>query len=161
VSFRAIGTVATLVQAVGASSETARNDRRGVRTFAAARRAIVSVCTVVRGSRLVTIGDPERVAGGAEMSDEDEVGLSTDEELRRRAVKRLRARAGFWTHLLIYLTVNTFIIVIWVVSSGGFFWPVFPIVFWGIGLIANAWDAFGPDLVSEDRIQREIERLRH
>jgi hypothetical protein len=30
----------------------------------------------------------------------------------------------------------------------------------GIGLIANAWDAFGPDLVSEDRIQREIERVR-
>jgi hypothetical protein len=63
-----------------------------VRTLAAARRAIVSVCTVVRGSRLVTIGDPARVAGGAEMSDEDEVvGLSPDEELRRRAVKRLRA----------------------------------------------------------------------
>jgi hypothetical protein len=107
----------------------------------------------------VTIGDPERVAGGA---DEDEVvGLSTDDELRRRAVKRLRARAGFWTHLLIYLTVNTFIIVIWTVTSGGFFWPVFPIVLWGIGLIANAWDAFGPDLMSEDRIRREVERLRH
>lgn len=97
------------------------------------------------------------------MSDEDEVaGLSADEQLRQRAVKRLRARAGFWTHLVIYLTVNTFIIVIWAVTGGGgFFWPVFPIVLWGIGLIANAWDAFGPDLVSEDRIQREIERLRH
>jgi hypothetical protein len=97
------------------------------------------------------------------MSDEDEVaGLSADEQLRQRAVKRLRARAGFWTHLVVYLTVNTFIIVIWAVTGGGgFFWPVFPIVLWGIGLIANAWDAFGPDLVSEDRIQREIERLRH
>ena len=96
------------------------------------------------------------------MSDEDEVaGLSTDEELRRRAVKRLRARAGFWTHLLIYLTVNTFFVVIWAVTSGGYFWPLFLIVLWGIGLIANAWDAFGPDLVSEDRIQREIEHLRH
>jgi hypothetical protein len=47
VSFRAIGTVATLVQAVGASNETARTDRREVRIFAAARRAIVSVWTVV------------------------------------------------------------------------------------------------------------------
>jgi hypothetical protein len=96
------------------------------------------------------------------MSDEDEaVGLSADEQLRRRAVKRLRTRAGFWTHLLIFLTVNTFIVVIWAVTSdGGFFWPVFPIVGWGIGLIANAWDAFGPDMVSEERIQREIERMR-
>jgi hypothetical protein len=79
------------------------------------------------------------------MSDEDEVaGLSADEQLRQRAVKRLRARAGFWTHLLIYLTFNTFIIVIWAVTGGGFFWPVFLIVLWGIGLIANAWEAFGP-----------------
>jgi hypothetical protein len=72
--------------------------------------------------------------------------LSADEELRRRAVKRLRARAGFWTHLLIYLTVNTFTVVIWAVTGGNgvFFWPVLLIVFWGIGLIANAWDAFGP-----------------
>ena len=77
------------------------------------------------------------------------------------AVGASKETAGFWTHLLIHLTVNTFIIVIWVVSSGGFFWPVFPIIFWGIGLIANAWDAFEPDLVSENRIQREIERLRH
>lgn len=96
------------------------------------------------------------------MSDEDEVaGLSADEQLRQRAVTRLRARAGFWTHLLIYLTVNTFIIVIWAVTSGGFFWPVFPIVLWGIGLIANAWDVFGPDPESEDRIQHEIDRMRH
>jgi 2TM domain len=95
------------------------------------------------------------------MSNEDEVvGSSADQQLRERAVKRLRARAGFWTHLLIYLTVNTFIVVIWAVTSGGFFWPVFLIVPWGIGLIANAWDAFGPDLVSEDRVQREIERMR-
>jgi vacuolar-type H+-ATPase subunit I/STV1 len=95
------------------------------------------------------------------MSNEDEVvGLSADEQLRRRAVRRLRVRAGFWSHLLMFLTVNTVIVVIWAVTSGGFFWPVFPIVGWGIGLIANAWDTFGPDLVSEERIRREIERMR-
>ena len=87
-------------------------------------------------------------------------GLSADEELRRRAIKRLRARAGFWTHLLIFVTVNTFVVVLWAVAGGGFFWPVFPIVLWGVGLIANAWDVFGPDPVSEDRVRREIERQR-
>jgi hypothetical protein len=95
------------------------------------------------------------------MSNEDEVvGLSADEQLRRRAVRRLRVRAGFWSHLLMFLTVNTVIVVIWAVTSDGFFWPVFPIVGWGIGLIANAWDAFGPDPLSEERIRREIERMR-
>ena len=94
------------------------------------------------------------------MPNEDEIaGLSADEQLRRRVIQRLRARAGFWTHLLIFLTVNTVIVVIWAVTSGGFFWPVFPIMLWGIGLIANAWEVFGPDPISEDRIRREIERL--
>jgi len=52
------------------------------------------------------------------------------------------------------------IVVIWTVTSGGFFWPVFPIVLWGIGMLGNAWDVFGPDPVTEDRIRREIERMR-
>lgn len=87
-------------------------------------------------------------------------GLSADDQMRRRAIERLRARAGFWTHLLIYVTVNTFIVVIWAVTGGGFFWPVFLIVLWAIGLVAHAWDVFGPDPLTEDRIQREIERQR-
>ena len=52
------------------------------------------------------------------------------------------------------------IVVIWTVTSGGFFWPVFPIVLWGIGGLGNAWDVFGPDPVTEDPIRREIERMR-
>jgi hypothetical protein len=88
-------------------------------------------------------------------------GLSTDEELRRRAVERLRARAGFRNHLSVYLMINTFVVVLWVVTGGGFFWPVFLIVLWGIGLIGNAWDVFRPDPLAEERIRREVERLRH
>ena len=132
-----------------------------VGTFAAQRRTFVSACATVPGSTLdVSIAGAGREV--AKVPNEDEaIGLSPDEQLRRRAVKRLRERAGFWTHLLVYLTFNTFIVVIWAVASGGFFWPVFPIVLWGIGLVANAWDVFGPNLVSEDRIQREVERLRH
>jgi 2TM domain len=32
----------------------------------------------------------------------------SEDELRRRAVKRLQAKAGFWTHLAVYLAVNAF-----------------------------------------------------
>ena len=94
------------------------------------------------------------------MSNEDEVvGLSADEQLRRRAVRRLRVRAGFWSHLLMFLTVNTVIVVIWAVTSGGFFWPVFPIVGWGIGLVMNAWDVWHPAEFDEDQIHREMSRI--
>ncbi len=40
------------------------------------------------------------------------------------------------------------------------FWPIFPILGWGIGVAANAWDVYGNKPPSEDEIQREVERLR-
>ena len=83
-----------------------------------------------------------------------------EDELRRRAVKRLRAKAGFWMHLAVYLAVNGFLVLIWFFTGAGFFWPIFPIGGWGIGIAANAWDVFGREPVTEEKIQREMEQLR-
>jgi hypothetical protein len=84
---------------------------------------------------------------------------STDTAMRDRAVKRLKKRRDFAGHLLIYTMVNTFLIVIWAVTSAGFFWPVLPIVGWGIGVVMNAWDVWRGDEFSDEEIAREIERL--
>jgi hypothetical protein len=48
--------------------------------------------------------------------------------------------------------------VIWATTSAGFFWPAFVIVPWGLGVAANAWDVYGRRDLSEDAIQREMER---
>jgi hypothetical protein len=45
------------------------------------------------------------------------------------------------------------------VLTSGFFWPIFPIFGWGIGLVFNAWDVYR-EPVSEERIRREMGRLR-
>ncbi len=85
-----------------------------------------------------------------------------DLALRERAVKRLKKRRDFYGHILVYLLVNAFLVVIWAVTSpGGFFWPVFPLVGWGIGVVMNAWDVFWAEEVSEDRIRREMDHLAH
>jgi len=85
-----------------------------------------------------------------------------DVALRERAVKRLKKRRDFYGHILVYLLVNSFLVVIWAVTTpGGFFWPVFPLVGWGIGVVLNAWDVYVADEVSEDKIQREMEHLAH
>jgi hypothetical protein len=81
------------------------------------------------------------------------------DELRTRATQRLRKRADFRTHLLIYVLVNAFLVLIWWIIGPSLFWPIFPLVGWGIGLAANAWDVYGPDPVTEDKIQREIGRM--
>jgi polyferredoxin len=84
---------------------------------------------------------------------------SSKDELRRRAMKRLQAKSGFWTHLAVYLAVNAFLVLIWYFTGAGFFWPIFPIGGWGIGVVANAWDAFGREPITEERIQREMEHM--
>jgi hypothetical protein len=85
-----------------------------------------------------------------------------EQRLRERAERRVKSQLDFRTHLLMYVMVNLVLVVIWAMTSGTFFWPIFPIVGWGIGIAAHAWDAFGPvDVVSEDRVRREMERMRN
>ena len=82
-----------------------------------------------------------------------------DQTARDRAVTRLKKRRDFRGHLLVYLLVNTFLVVIWAVTDGhGFFWPVFPIVGWGIGVVMNAWDVYWRPRITEQDIQREMGR---
>jgi hypothetical protein len=85
---------------------------------------------------------------------------TTEEGLRRRAVQRLRKQADFRTHVVVYLTTNALLVAIWWVTGAAFFWPVFPIAIWGIGVVAHAWDAYGPNWVTEARIQQEMDRMR-
>ena len=41
-------------------------------------------------------------------------------------------------HLTIYLLVNVLLIGVWAASGGGYFWPVWPILGWGIGVAGHA-----------------------
>lgn len=88
------------------------------------------------------------------------VPTDADEVLRARATKRLRNQRDFRGHLVAYVMVNAFLVTIWAVTSRGFFWPIFPMVGWGIGVVMNAWDVISPDEPSEEKIRAEMDRLR-
>ena len=83
----------------------------------------------------------------------------TPDQMRPTALRRLRKQSDFRLHLLIYLAVNGLLVVVWAWTGALLFWPIFPIVGWGIGVATNAWDAYGRKPVTEDRLQREIRRL--
>ncbi len=86
--------------------------------------------------------------------------LLGENELRDRAIRRIKKRRDFHGHLLVYVLVNSFLVVIWAVTSPhGFFWPVFPLVGWGIGVVMNAWDVYFATDVDEARIQKEMRHL--
>jgi 2TM domain len=83
---------------------------------------------------------------------------TTEQAPRDRAVQQLKKRRDFYGHLVIYTLVNAFLVVIWAVTKHGFFWPVFPIVGWGIAVVMNAWDVFWRPGITEENIQHEIKR---
>jgi hypothetical protein len=84
------------------------------------------------------------------------------DELREMAVARLKKRRDLAGHALVFVLVNGFLITIWALATPGvFFWPVFPIAGWGIGLVMHAWDVFRGDEFTEEQIQHEIDRLQH
>lgn len=80
-------------------------------------------------------------------------------QLRERALRSLKKKHDFHIHLTIYVVVNAFLVAIWAMTTAGFFWPIFPIVGWGIGVLANAWDAYGSDEPTERQVNREMVRL--
>lgn len=80
-------------------------------------------------------------------------------ELRARALRRLQDRRGLTAHGLAYLSVNVLLVAIWVATGAGFFWPLFPICGWGIGLAFHAWSVYWPE-PGEAQVAREIERIR-
>jgi hypothetical protein len=82
------------------------------------------------------------------------------DDVRQRAIVRLKKKRDFLRHVVVYVLVNSFLVVIWSVTGSGFFWPVFPIVAWGIGLLMNGWDVWRPSDFTEDQISREIARIR-
>jgi hypothetical protein len=67
----------------------------------------------------------------------------TEEELRERAITRLKKKRDFRGHVFIYVAVNTMLVVIWAVTGAEFFWPIFPILGWGMGVAFHAWNTYG------------------
>ena len=82
-------------------------------------------------------------------------------DLRSQALDRVKKKREFWTHLFIYFLVNAALVGIWAVATpDSLFWPIFPMLGWGIGVVANAWDVFLRRPITEAEIDREEKRLR-
>ncbi len=90
------------------------------------------------------------------MADEE----TGERSAREQAVDRLKKKRDFHGHLLIYILVNAFLVGIWAITSPHvFFWPIFVIGGWGIGIVLNAWDVYWRRNISEEDIRREERRM--
>lgn len=75
--------------------------------------------------------------------------------------RRLEARRDFGSHVVAYVVVNSFLVAVWAVTGAGYFWPVWVMAPWGIGLVLHAWDVFLRRPVTDADIDEELERRRH
>lgn len=84
----------------------------------------------------------------------------SDSELRQAAVTRLRKKRDLQAHVIAYVTFNLLLIGIWSITGhAGFFWPLIPLLAWGIGVAFHIWDVYSPEHPSEARIQKEMRHM--
>lgn len=84
-----------------------------------------------------------------------------DQERYEQARRRVEARLGFYTHLGVYLVVNTLLIIINLQSSPQHYWFYWPLLGWGIGLAFHALGVFvffSGSLLKERMIEREMRK---
>jgi hypothetical protein len=80
------------------------------------------------------------------------------EEQRQQAIRRIRAKRGFRVHLAVYVAVNALLVLIWALTSAAYFWPVWPMLGWGIGVVSHGVGVHvGPSEISEADIEREMQ----
>ena len=72
---------------------------------------------------------------------QETISLEKYQESYHKVAKADRARS-FYMHLAIYLSINAISAVINLVFTPNFLWVVFPITFWGIGVIWNYISSF-------------------
>lgn len=84
---------------------------------------------------------------------------AADPALRAKALERLEAVKGFRIHLTVYLAVIGFLTAIWVVTGGGFFWPVWPALGWGLGLALHLASLTWDKEPTEAQIEAQARRM--
>jgi hypothetical protein len=82
------------------------------------------------------------------------------QDLREQAIAELRTRRELGRHVLVYVMVNAFLVVVWNLTGAGFFWPAFPMFGWGIGLMFHARDVLWPQ-PNEDTVRATMDRIAH
>ncbi len=80
-----------------------------------------------------------------------------ENEAYQKAKAKARRIKGFYHHLAAYILVNLLLIVINLIFSPDYLWFYFVTVFWGIGLVWNAYETYKePNEEWEEKKAQEI-----
>ena len=69
--------------------------------------------------------------------------MNAEETKYQRAKKRVEAIRGFYIHLGVYIVVNLLLFLINMTASPDSLWFFWPLLGWGIAIVAHAFSVFG------------------
>jgi hypothetical protein len=81
--------------------------------------------------------------------------MTSDYEQARIRLMKMRKFKG---DAVAYAVVNLFLVGIWAVAGFGYFWPGWVLAGWGVLLLLQGWDVFYRQEVTEEDIQRELNK---
>ena len=87
--------------------------------------------------------------------------MSNDDELRKAAKQRLKARQDLRTYLFVWAVVSGIVSGIWLLGTPGApFWPIWTIAGMGVAVPFIAWNAYGQKtVISEADIDAEVKKM--
>ena len=74
---------------------------------------------------------------------------------QRERMRRLEAKRKLRIDVVSYVIVNLFLVIVWAISGGGFFWPAWIMAVWGLLLL---FKVYLRKPISELRIDEELNR---
>ena len=87
--------------------------------------------------------------------------MTENDKLRKEAKARAEMKFSFYINIVLYIIINSMLIFIWYSNGMGFPWIIFPLIGWGIGVVAHYLSAFvfyGRDFLS-GMTEKEYEKL--
>ena len=82
----------------------------------------------------------------------------SDDTSRQQAIQRLHQRRGFLNYVIGAVVISLFMVVIWALSGQGYFWPIWVMGAFAIGLIFYGVNLVMNKPLTEEQIQREMQK---
>ena len=68
--------------------------------------------------------------------------LKNNVEVKKDQMSNSQQQKGFKSHLFTFIVINGFLVILNLVVSPGYFWAIYPILGWGLGLLLHGMKVY-------------------
>ena len=75
-----------------------------------------------------------------------------------QAALQIQRWRDFGSQVFAYMIGNTVFILIWAAHGRGFFWPIYPLLVWGLGLSVQHFNVVIRGQITDEDVRRKLNR---